>query len=81
MANNNDFITTADLANEHGTFVNKLGSVCNPDFRALVNKDLVGDPLNVGIYDETTGEVVKATVAEDSENSNSDSAGSEEAGD
>lgn len=62
-----------NMLSEDDSFVNQLrakeGAVC-------VNKDLVGEPLSVGIYDETTGKVVVAVeevvVPDEGEEENND---------
>lgn len=62
----NDFITTADdlLKNENSTFVTRTAQKVELDYVVPVNKDLVGEPIHAGIWDETTGEVVSSVNEE-----------------
>lgn len=59
MANVNDFVTTAG----NGEFVQdefKLFKTLDLNEGKVVNKDLVGLPVNEGIYNEETGKIEKA---------------------
>ena len=59
MANVNDFVTTAG----NGEFVQdefKLFKTIDLNEGKVVNKDLVGLPVNEGIYNEETGKIEKA---------------------
>lgn len=56
--NVNDFITSAENVYAEDTALSRLIDKVNPEKMTVVNKDLVGLPLSVGIYNEETGEVV-----------------------
>lgn len=56
--NVNDFITTAENVYAEDIAISRLIDEVNPEEMIVVNKDLVGLPLSVGIYDEETGKVV-----------------------
>lgn len=65
----NDFLSSADdlLKNENSTFVTRTAQKVELDYVVLVNKDLVGEPIHAGIWDETTGEVVSSASSEETE--------------
>lgn len=56
--NVNDFITSAEKVYAGDVALSRLFDKVNPEKMTVVNKDLVGLPLSVGIYDEETGEIV-----------------------
>lgn len=56
--NVNDFITSAEKVYAGDVALSRLFDKVNPEKMTVVNKDLVGLPLSVGIYNEETGEVV-----------------------
>jgi hypothetical protein len=56
--NVNDFITTAENVYAEDIAISRLIDKVNPEEMTVVNKDLGGLPLPVGIYDEETGKVV-----------------------
>lgn len=77
MANVNDFVTTAG----NGEFVQdefKLFKTLDPNEGKVVNKDLVGLPVNEGIYNEETGKIEKAKTTPASTPAASTSTGSGE---
>lgn len=65
----NDFLSSADdlLKNENSTFVTRTAQRVELDYEVPVNKDLVGEPIHAGIWDETTGEVVSSASNEETE--------------
>jgi hypothetical protein len=56
--NVNDFITSAEKVYAEDIALSRIIDKVNPEKMTVVNKDLVGLPLSVGIYNEETGEVV-----------------------
>lgn len=56
--NVNDFITTAENVYADDIALSRIIDEVNPEEMIVVNKDLVGLPLSVGIYDEETGKAV-----------------------
>ena len=65
----NDFLSSADdvLKNENSTFTTRTAQKVELDYEVPVNKDLVGEPIHAGIWDETTGEVVSSVSNEEAE--------------
>jgi hypothetical protein len=65
----NDFLSSADdlLKNENSTFVTRTAQRVELDYEVPVNKDLVGEPIHAGIWDETLGEVVSSVSNEETE--------------
>ena len=53
------------MTSEHATFIPQEIIKSKPNYTAQVNKDLVGEPLNIGIYDEETGKHVEPLTTEE----------------